>query len=869
MGVRCESPLLLITYNVHYAERGPRIPLDEHSLEEEHLNRALNRETSDHSPGRTIDPHLLQYFALPPEVDGGRYPAGDPRDPDRHQQRPSLSSSPPGGDVTSTTHHISPATRISSTPRYLHSSQSVHAHHAAPSSFQALDPRRRETRALGPRPISRDAPNAGTTTGWNSESPRIDLADRSRTHLHDRPRPWPIPRVAPRASSSAGGPRVDRERPFLTVNLSPEIIAESRNTRRNPLLPYWRNMSPNTSPNTSSSPSPSRMSESPWLRSSMPTRQGSTNTRANTNTSPFRSQPISARPVDRHPRTLMGQRPLRHERNPSSSSLMDHAVNLDDLIESRRARENFSSNASSVDRTGLAVTPPLASTRNHATGRSPPDELATDMYARLVDRLQQDFHDSRATIAATLMDEESSPSSSEFPAHREDFFALPSVPSPGLGGLFDHNNHQDGHDPVNEAEQNRRRSSAPSPPLRYRSAPSLSPFSLRRRSPSPTREEQATRIPQSLRSRSPPHGSGPGAARLNPQSFTPGPFRNTMQRVYEMNIRHENTENRPTAHRNNAPSIPPLSFEESFSPTRDGLSSSRQEESSNSPRVGTSFYLGDPSLIVHDQVSREVWNEPTPSSESNRLSSAEVADRYDGRDWWERPLPRQPRRSVPRPATAGPGPSPRFSQPRQAVDVHTVLSRHQRMEATRIADSADAPTSSSQNSPVRDGDVEGFSHAIDVLRHDGLSSPRSRQLIYRYREEREQAQSNAETVNPSSVSSSSSPWGVFDTWARSEDRVQPPPRVRGARVPSAVGESESTRYRDSWEADRETMRQRRGRFPGHHGGLPVTSVFPSGGPLREYLGRLGRRGRALGDYVVRYGCVSYCLLLINCCYSER
>ena len=240
-----------------------------------------------------------------------------------------------------------------------------------------------------------------------------------------------------------------------------------------------------------------------------------------------------------------------------------------------------------------------------------------------------------------------------------------------------------------------------------------------------------------------------------------------------------------------------------------------------------------------------------------------MADRYGNREWWERPLPRQPRRNVPRVPPSGPDPSPRVSQLRQAADVHNILTRQQRMEAARIADSTDT----SQNPLVRDIDIEGLSHAIDVLRHDGLSSPRSRQLINRYHSEREQ--SNAETGSTPSTSSSS-PWGVFDTWNRTEDHPPVPShRVRGARVPSTV-ESDLPRHRDSWELERETqMRQRRGRFSGHHGGFGPAPMFPSGGPLREYLGRLGRRGRAMGDYVVRYECFYFTCPLLMEKFPER
>jgi hypothetical protein len=392
----------------------------------------------------------------------------------------------------------------------------------------------------------------------------------------------------------------------------------------------------------------------------------------------------------------------------------------------------------------------------------------------------------------------------------------------------------------------------------------------RRRSPSPTREEQASRVPWFLRSRSPHSSGGNTSSRLIAESFRPGPFRNTVERMFEVNRRHEGSEDRP-AHRSNAPSIPPLPFQGETSPGARTSPSQQQDSPTHSQQVIPSPNTENPWLTAYYQVPRAqgVWREPTPSSDSNRLSSAEVLDRHNDVEWWDGSLPRPRRRSVPGPPSVSFGPSPRVSQPRQAVDVHNILSRQQRIEAARIANS----TPSSQNSPVRDGDIDGFSHAIDVLRHDGLSSPRSRQLINRYHQERDQA--NAESGNPpSSASPSSSPWGVFDTWSRPDERVLTPQhRARGGRLPPPGVESEVSRYRDSWETERENltsqMRQRRGRIPGHHGGTGHAPLFPSGGPLRDYLGRIGRRGRALGDYVVRYRClcIPFCILMKN--FPER
>lgn len=73
---------------------------------------------------------------------------------------------------------------------------------------------------------------------------------------------------------------------------------------------------------------------------------------------------------------------------------------------------------------------------------------------------------------------------------------------------------------------------------------------------------------------------------------------------------------------------------------------------------------------------------------------------------------------------------------RSSSDIHSYLSRRARMEASRLEQAA------ATSGP----DMDGFSHALEVLRHDGLSSARSRQLIDRYHEqERQRERERADT----------------------------------------------------------------------------------------------------------------------------
>ena len=583
------SYMFFLLKKVFLADRSG-VPLNEHLLELEGLDRLMDRDgNSDQSPR---EPGHNPIFGEPlPWRELYNHDPNQNHDQERSSFS-SFSSSSSGGDSIPAVPTNPAITRMPSTPAHLH--PQPHPRHTSISTF---DQRRRETRALGPRPISRDT---GTNTDWGEVvnrndphrpslvRPRIGVSERPSSHVITAARP--TPRVSANASTGPPGFRAGR-RPYLNINTVPEPASRSTGRPHHTLLlPRWDS----TSTNTHTSPTTSRVPEPPWqTRSFMLNRQSSTNTRANTNTntSPVRPHFNTMRPLDRHSGMLGGRgQSTRHAQSPPSSTLVDHVMDIDDVFAMQRERDNFSSNSASVDRradpwvaTANGSSGPANVNNNNNNGRPhSPVERASGMYAHLIDRMRQNLYESDTAVTSMPMEEERSRPASEFPVS-ENLFSLPSVPSPGLGGIFDHGSHHDNPDSVNETEQNRRRSSAPSPPSMYRLARGSYVLPARRRSPSPTREEQASRIPPSLRSRSPPHGSS-GPARFDPQSFTPGPFRNTMQRMFEMNARHENSENRLATHRNNAPSIPPLPFEGDFSPTRAGPSSSRQE-SPTSPQV--------------------------------------------------------------------------------------------------------------------------------------------------------------------------------------------------------------------------------------------------------------------------------------------
>jgi len=322
----------------------------------------------------------------------------------------------------------------------------------------------------------------------------------------------------------------------------------------------------------------------------------------------------------------------------------------------------------------------------------------------------------------------------------------------------------------------------------------------------------------------PPQEPASNVHPFDPSSFAPGPFRNTLQsialdhhrQVMERNnraARHayasavpaRTSQPLPPSH---APSIPPLAFE---------------EDSSN-------FQTRAP-------------------------------PRSDARYYPQRPLPPQSFADYSRPVLSGrmdqfqqrrpvaPGTS---SSAVQNSDLHRYLSRQARMEASRIDDS----DGSRPAPPVPSrGDVQGFNNAVEVLRHDGLSYSRSRQLIERYhREHGEPPPRNHPPAHLHPQSLSQSDLSLLRTYSSSRPRLPAEATVRAvsddfdvadedplpARPTRNAGFSAESEY-DRSSRDTLAFRGRRARAFRH----PI-------------LARMGGRPRALGDFVVGVVCF-FCL----------
>ncbi|KAF8880670.1 hypothetical protein BD779DRAFT_1548379 [Infundibulicybe gibba] len=361
---------------------------------------------------------------------------------------------------------------------------------------------------------------------------------------------------------------------------------------------------------------------------------------------------------------------------------------------------------------------------------------------------------------------------------------IPSLPSPDLGGPF-------------------------TPPTQFMDSfspseltgpPSISEHRFAYRSPSPIRETLSRTSGHTPYE--PPPSTGGMHRDIDPNLFAPGPFRNTIQRVLERSRARQTNQ---TSSR--APAIPPLAFVHSdLFPFRGNGTNNNQSSEPESPTYPD---------------HRHQYGQPSPQYSPP-----------------SRPMPREPRslsgfveRQPPRRAR----PERDIGEPRRPpTDMHTYLMGQARLEGSRIE-----PLERASN---RRGDAEGLSHAIDVLRQDGLSSQRSRQLINRFHRER----GEAETQTPPTVS-----WGDLvrnerqNQWAvRAESAANSYPRYRTS--PSSEGP----------DRPREHVHPRtRARL-----GRPrpdANSFFPPTGMLREYLGPnpgtgynlLFGRPRALGDYV--------------------
>lgn len=247
-----------------------------------------------------------------------------------------------------------------------------------------------------------------------------------------------------------------------------------------------------------------------------------------------------------------------------------------------------------------------------------------------------------------------------------------------------------------------------------------------------------------------------------------------------------------------------------------------------------------PSSLSEDtQAAEQIRSRnPDTSEESSREGPPPRRRPYVSTTAPRRPSPgSRPARSAGRPSDA--------DARRTPTDIHSYLTRQARMEASRLDRLGEVSSPS---------DAEGFSHALDVLRHDGLSIARSQQMINRYQRERMEADSRRVA---------SQAWGSIDqgtTGSRVGPRNRVPSRdMWSEMIPTTRTSSGTTGNARSSTSDSPTRdvdsayermaartRARAGRFRYHHPDTP-TSLF---GHSHDFLGSR-RRMRNSGDYMVR------------------
>ncbi|KAF5367479.1 hypothetical protein D9758_003709 [Tetrapyrgos nigripes] len=216
----------------------------------------------------------------------------------------------------------------------------------------------------------------------------------------------------------------------------------------------------------------------------------------------------------------------------------------------------------------------------------------------------------------------------------------------------------------------------------------------------------------------------PARGVIDVDAFAPGPFRTTMQRMVDHG-RLRSTRQQAQI----PPVIPPFTFDDDFEPLGPDLSTLRASD------------IAETRILRPGHTHRTIPTSTTSSPNTYREAR-------------ENPFSLNRRISLPAPRSLSPFPrSFAEEQNRQRPDdLHRVIRNHARMDAS-LLHGPDLPSSRSQSSSAP-GESEGFNHAIEVLRHDGLSEARSQQLIDRYRRER--------SANAPSPSSTSSLWGALE-----------------------------------------------------------------------------------------------------------
>ena len=293
---------------------------------------------------------------------------------------------------------------------------------------------------------------------------------------------------------------------------------------------------------------------------------------------------------------------------------------------------------------------------------------------------------------------------------------------------------------------------------------------------------------------------------LDPSSFTPGPFRNTVQQLFN-DRRH--IQRRPDPSPSVPPTIPPLSFEDN------DLSTTLQQrillhqlrrptetaQATTSTRDTVDDRLRRERAIAEEGLRREQQQAMNLRRMSDRLVAARGVNESNRR--------------------------------RETSDIHRYLTQQTRMEASRLED-PDTPVSS-----------RGLSNAIDALRHDDLNTARTQQLIERFHRDREGVRARVVGTEPESTpgapANSRRPDGrrfLRESILRREAGLGDEDR-RSAYSSAAAQQINQEEQRDSEELGlSQSMRGRRGRFPR----VP--------GEVMYSLGRHARRVGTFGDYMV-------------------
>ena len=298
---------------------------------------------------------------------------------------------------------------------------------------------------------------------------------------------------------------------------------------------------------------------------------------------------------------------------------------------------------------------------------------------------------------------------------------------------------------------------------------------------------------------------------LDPSSFTPGPFRNTVQQLFN---ERRHIQRRPDLSPSVPPTIPPLSFEEN------DLSTSLHQR------------------ILFHQLRRTETAQATRSSTRDTVDDRVRRDRAMTEEGLRQQQQVTNRRMSERIAAARGMMMSDSNRRRETSDIHRFLTQQARMEASRLED-PEAPVSS-----------QGLRHAIDLLRHDDLSATRTQQLIERFHREQDNTRTRVDLVSTTSTPSTAA--GPRRPDGRRYLRESIMRRESGAgdeerRFAAGTQHINQEEQRESEELAAlglsqslsQSMRGRRGRFPR----VPADVMYS--------LGRQARRVGTFGDYVVR------------------